>query len=250
MNRRSAILTYHSLDDSGSVISVAPEVFRRQMEWLAVAGIPVVPLEDIRKTPGAVALTFDDGFANLFEHALPVLARHGFPSTVFVVSGRCGHRNRWEQTVKGIPDLDLMGWSELASAAAAGVSVGAHTVTHPFLTALREGDLERELALCRATIEDRIGRPVESFAYPYGHADARVRAAAGRHFRLACGTRLAFVREDSDLLELPRIDVFYVRRRRWFETLQQPGGAAYIAARRWIRELPRGRAASASHPAA
>lgn len=250
MNRRSAILTYHSLDDRGSVISVAPELFRRQMEWLAGAGIPVVPLAAIRNTPGAVALTFDDGFVNFFEHALPLLARHRFPATVFVVSGRCGHRNRWDQKMKGIPDLELMGWSELASAAAAGVTVGAHTVTHPFLTALQDADLERELALCRATIEDRMGRPVESFAYPYGDADARVRAAVGRHFRLACGTRLAFVRADSDLLELPRIDVFYVRRRRWFEALQQPGGAAYIAARRWIRELPRGRAAGAGHRAA
>ena len=85
-------------------------------------------------------------------------------------------------------------------------------------------------------------RPVESFAYPYGDADARVRAAVGRHFRLAYGTRLAFVRAGSDLLELPRIDIFYVRRRRWFEALP-PGGAAYMAARRWIQELPRGRAA-------
>ena len=171
MNRRSAILTYHSLDDRGSVISVAPELFRRQMEWLAGAGIPVVPLAAIRNTPGAVALTFDDGFVNFFEHALPLLARHRFPATVFVVSGRCGHRNRWDQKMKGIPDLELMGWSELASAAAAGVTVGAHTVTHPFLTALQDADLERELALCRATIEDRMGRPVESFAYPYGDAD-------------------------------------------------------------------------------
>jgi peptidoglycan/xylan/chitin deacetylase (PgdA/CDA1 family) len=242
---RSAILAYHSLDPSGSVISVAPDVFRRQMEWLAGSGIPVVPLAEIRNRPGAVALTFDDAFANVYEHALPVLARHGFPSTVFVVAGRAGDRNRWAQPVTGIPELELMGWNDLMSAAAAGVTLGAHTVTHPFLTTLDDTDLEREMAACRAAIEDRTGRSAESFAYPYGDVDPRVRAAAARHFRLACGTRLAFVRAEADPLDLPRIDVYYVRQRRWFETLQQPGGAAYIAARRWIRQRQRVRSAAA-----
>ena len=58
----SAILTYHSLDDSGSVVSVSPEVFVSQMEWLSARGAPVVPLAEVCRTPGAVALTFETHF--------------------------------------------------------------------------------------------------------------------------------------------------------------------------------------------
>jgi peptidoglycan/xylan/chitin deacetylase (PgdA/CDA1 family) len=234
--RRSSILTYHSLDRSGSAVSVSPQLFRAQMEWLAASGAPVVPLSQVRDTPGAVALTFDDGFRNFHEHALPVLVERRFPATVFVVSGYCGGENRWPQPMGGIPRLDLMSWGELAEAAASGVALGAHTVTHPHLSRLDEVDVERELAGCRMAIEDRTGRPVDTFAYPYGDVSPRVRRAAGRHFRLACGTRLAFLPADSDVLELPRIDIYYLRSRRWFEALGQTDGATYIMVRRWIRE--------------
>ena len=233
--RHSSILMYHSLDDSGSVISVSPERFRAQMAWLARSGAPVVPLERVRETPGAVALTFDDAFRNFHEHALPVLAEHGFPATVFVVSGRCGGANDWAQP-PGIPQLPLMNWSEAAEAAAAGVTVGAHTATHPRLSEVDEAALEREMGACRTAIEDRIGRAVDTFAYPYGNLTERVRRAAARHFRLACGTRLAFVAADSDALELPRLDVYYLRND-WFEALNRPAGVAYVAARRWVRGL-------------
>ena len=87
---RSAILTYHSLDESGSVISMPPALFRAQMECLAESPSKVVPLAEICDRPGAVAITFDDGFANFAEYAAPVLERLSLPATVFVVSGFCG----------------------------------------------------------------------------------------------------------------------------------------------------------------
>jgi peptidoglycan/xylan/chitin deacetylase (PgdA/CDA1 family) len=235
MNQARSILTYHSLDDTGSVISIPPDLFRSQMEWLAASQVRVVPLGEIQSTPGAVALTFDDGFRNFYEHALPVLEQYRFPATVFVVSGHCGTSNQWTQTVGGVPRLELMSWSELEVAAAAGVTLGSHTATHPHLSGLDATALERELASSRAAIEDRTGHVVDTFAYPYGDVNKRVRHAVGRHFGLACGTNLAFVSPDSDVLELPRLDAYYLRNRRWFEALGQVGGAVYITARRWIR---------------
>jgi peptidoglycan/xylan/chitin deacetylase (PgdA/CDA1 family) len=196
----------------------------------------VVPLSLIGNCPGAVALTFDDGFRNFNRHALPVLREYGFPATVFVVSERCGGWNDWVQP-DGIPRLELMGWRELEEVAAAGVELGAHTATHPHMNGLDDSCLERELVSSKDAIEGHIGRAVTTFAYPYGEGNARVRAAAGRHFGICCGTRLDFVSGGADLRDLPRIDMYYLRDRRWFEALGRPGGAMYITARRWIRSL-------------
>lgn len=233
------ILTYHSLDTSGSVISVAPDRFRSQMEWLARSGIPVVPLERIRETPAGMALTFDDGFRNFYQNAFPVLAAHRFPATVFVVSGYCGGRNDWPTQPRntGVPVLELMRWSEVEEVARAGISIGCHTATHPRLTALAESEIESELADSRTAIEDRIGRRVESFAYPYGGTAPGVRAVVGRHFRLACSTRLAPVSPAADLLDLPRIDVYYFRKQFWFRALGRPHGSAYLTSRALLRGI-------------
>jgi peptidoglycan/xylan/chitin deacetylase (PgdA/CDA1 family) len=236
---RSCILTYHSLDSSGSVISIRPGVFRDQMEYLAEAGARVTPLQAVCTTPGAIALTFDDGFRNFFEHAFPVLQRFRFPATVFVVSGYCGGQNNWPSQPKnnGISSAELLRWSEVEELARAGIEIGAHTVTHPRMSLLSPQETEEELLRSRAAIEDRIGRPVRSFAYPYGESTPGVRAAVARHFDLACGTRLAYLSSASDPVDLPRIDMYYLQKPFWFEGLQSTRGSAYLGARGLLRAL-------------
>ena len=239
---RSWILTYHSLDTSGSVISTDPRVFREQMDSLAETGTRVVPLEQIQHTPGAVALTFDDGFQNFYEHAYPVLRDRRFPATVFVVTGFCGSTNNWPSQPANppVPRLPLMGWSELREVAAANITLGSHTCTHPYLPELSAAQLDEELRVSRLSLEDQLGQPVTSFAYPYGAATPGVQAAVGRHYQLACGTKLAYLSEDSDATELPRLDTYYLQKRMWFKSLSRQYGAAYIAMRRSLREARSG----------
>lgn len=231
----SFILTYHSLDTSGSSISVAPELFRRHMDFLARVPERVVPLVDIQKRPGTIAITFDDGFRNFHEHAFPILRKYGLPATVFVVSGYCGGRNDWPTQAPGVPVLELMGWDTLAEIAEQGIALGAHTVSHPRLTAIGEEQIEAELENCRFAIERQTGRRAETFAYPYGAASREVRNAVGRHFRLACGTQLDVLAPESNPLELPRVDCYYLQRGFWFERLTSPLGRSYILARRGLR---------------
>jgi len=249
MTVASAILTYHSLDKSGSVISVAPEVFRRQMESLARSGTPVVPLALIRETPGAVALTFDDGFRNFFENALPVLAGHRFPATVFVVSGHCGGRNNWPGQSNGIPILELMGWSQLAEAARHSVELGGHTASHPRLTELSDARVREELRVCRSEIEQHAGCAVRHFAYPYGSCDGRVRELVAEQYQLACGTALDYAGGRSDIFELPRLDTYYLRAQRWFGAIHSAEGRLYLTGRRWLRRV-RERVNAVGHAAA
>jgi peptidoglycan/xylan/chitin deacetylase (PgdA/CDA1 family) len=236
--QRSCILTYHSLDDSGSVVSIPPAMFREQMAWLAGSGVPVVPLERVRDTPGAVALTFDDGFRNFFEHAAPVLQQHRLPATVFAVSGFCDGSNDWpSQPRNGIPRLELMRWHELEQVARCGISIGCHTATHPYLSKLSAKQIEDEFAASRSEIEQRIGKEVRTFAYPYGDSNPQVRAAASRFFHIACGTRMSFLSADSDMLDLPRLDVYYLRNSLWFHGLTKLYGAVYLAGRTLLRDV-------------
>jgi peptidoglycan/xylan/chitin deacetylase (PgdA/CDA1 family) len=236
---RSCILTYHSLDESGSVISVRPEVFRAQMAFLADAHAPVVPLSEIRSTPGAIAITFDDGFRNFFKHALPVLRQYRFPATVFVVSDYCGGRNNWPTQPKGngIPSEELMSWSEVEEISRAGIEIGSHTATHPRMGLLAPAAIEAELRTSREEIEQHTGKPVRTLAYPYGESTPLVRAAVRNHFSWACGTRLAYLSEDSDNIDLPRLDAYYLQNRFWFEGLQSLRGSAYLVFRGQLREL-------------
>src|SRR6266567_582001 len=135
-----AILTYHSVDPSGSPISVSREVFRRQMAWLAASPVRVVPVAALLaggRGEDAVALTFDDGYRNLAVEVAPLLAEHGFPWTVFVVSDRVGGTNAWSGgRGGGVPELPLLDWDGLRRLAASGVEIGSHTRHHPRLSRL------------------------------------------------------------------------------------------------------------------
>jgi peptidoglycan/xylan/chitin deacetylase (PgdA/CDA1 family) len=233
----SAILTYHSLDDSGSVVSTPPALFRRQMEFLAASRIPVVPLDQVAGHPGAVAITFDDGFRNLLSHAIPVLEQHGFPATIFAVSDYCGRMNDWPSQPQGaVPLLPLLSWDELAALPSL-ISMGAHTATHPDLSRLSAQECERELHDCQSRMEQRLARPVRWLAYPYGTSSAAVRSVAARYFDLAVGTTLGFLPQRSDRLNLPRLDTYYLRGSFPIERLFSPLGRPYMGFRRMLREF-------------
>jgi peptidoglycan/xylan/chitin deacetylase (PgdA/CDA1 family) len=240
--RRAAILTYHSLDETGSVISISPSIFQRQMKALAATRTPVVPLSQIRSHPGAVAITFDDGFVSFAEHAVPILQHFSLPATVFVVSGYCGGYNDWSTQRANIPRLPLMSWSLLRDLPPT-ISVGAHTVTHPDLRSLKDRDMAREICQSRVQIEQETGRPVESFAYPYGAVDARIAALVRQEFGVGCGTRLQFITPDSDPAVQPRLDVYYLKSPLWWRHPVGTINRSYIAFRRClrtVRDLQRG----------
>ena len=239
------ILTYHSLDLSGSVISVRPAAFRAHMQSLSDHGFSVMPLGRLLDVwegraampPRPVVLTFDDAYANFAACARPVLESHGFRATVFAVAGRGGGWNDWPGQLAGLPRLPLLAAADLRDAAAAGFEIGSHGLTHAALDGLSAEDAERELAESRRRLEDDISRPVDLLAYPYGRASAQVRAAASRRYRAACGVSMGRARAGRDLHALPRIDAYYLRRPALFRTLGTTLGSAYLALRAAGRRL-------------
>ena len=179
-----AILTYHSIDSSGSAISLSEETFRTHVRFFGSGRVAVVPLADLPSVPDerdVVAITFDDGFLNFTSTAMPLLSHLGFPATVFVVSDAVGGTNAWRGTsAPGIPTLPLMGWPDIARARDAGFEIGAHTRTHPRLTSLSQPQVEDEMSGCADRIGSELGERPRRFAYPYGDVDDNV-ASVARH---------------------------------------------------------------------
>jgi len=159
---------------------------------------------------GSFVLTFDDGFRGVKEHALPILQRLGWPSTVFLVSGLIGGEDVW--TRDSNPDrttYPLLSADEILDMQRAGVCFQSHTSSHASLPGLDDERLTAELADSRSALQDLLGRPVEYLAYPFGHVDERVASAArGAGYRAAFSTQPGFNRQDVDRLRIRRIDVF------------------------------------------
>ena len=238
------ILTYHSLDDSGSVISISPQAFAEQMQILHDLDMKVVPLSNIREVLGGtndsrplIAITFDDGFRNIYEHGFPILQRYGFPATVFLVTDYCGKTNDWPGQPLHMKRYPLLTWDEIREMSKGMIEFGSHTQTHPDLTMLPTHRVDEELLGSKRKIEDTIGRPVDLFAYPYGTFDDAVRNVAQSHFGLSCSTFLGFVGRQSDLFALERLDMYYLRQPIPFERLLSKEMDLYIQFRRGLRNL-------------
>jgi peptidoglycan/xylan/chitin deacetylase (PgdA/CDA1 family) len=210
-----AILTYHSVDETGSVISIDERTFRRHVAWLASSGISVVPLETLLDVPmeqDAIAITFDDGLESFGTIAAPLLLENGLPVTLFVVTDAVGGTNEWRRgSDPGIPISRLLGWDELGRLAEAGVVLGAHTCTHPRLELLSATEAEREIGDSRSQLERELGLSTNSFAYPYGSVGAVARDVVARTFRCGVTTRLAALSSSDDVALLPRLDTYYFR---------------------------------------
>jgi len=239
-----AILAYHSLDGGGSVLSTSPRIFAAQMKILHDSETRVISLSDVPNEidtysnhANEVVITFDDGFRNVYEHALPILQSYGFPATVFPVTDYCEKTNSWPGQTLTLEREPLLRWREIQEMSRAGIAFGSHSRTHPNLKRLSIQDAEEELVGSKRAIAEATGRPVDTFAYPYGAYDTAVRNLASQHFRLACSTDLGFVQPDSDLFALERIEMYYFRSLWLFRHLFSPTTGAYLGLRKQLRRL-------------
>jgi peptidoglycan/xylan/chitin deacetylase (PgdA/CDA1 family) len=237
-----AILTYHSIDDSGTVLSVSPATFRDQMRWLAESGIRTVSVDEIAALDGgtdAVAITFDDGLESFAGEAWPVLEDAGMPVTLYVVTALAGTFNRWDADSHAPPARRLLDWDAIGRLAERGVAVGSHTRAHPDLTTLSASALADEIEGSRRDIEAAIGAPATSFAYPYGavstEAAARVRAC----YRTACTTELRALAAGDEAHLLPRLDMYYFRKPGQLEAWGSRRFRGRLCLRAWARSLRR-----------
>lgn len=184
--RRPVILGYHGVGNAArrddlSLLVLAPDRFRRQVELLLEAGFRFVTLAELarladggRPPAGYAAITFDDGMGNNHEVALPMLREYSINATVYVTIGFIAGSSPWVTSEAGA----MMDEGQLLELADAGWELGAHTMTHPDLSTLDYDACLREIKDSRVALEGIIGGPVETFAYPFGRYGPAAVAAA------------------------------------------------------------------------
>jgi len=203
------ILMYHAVaevPEDPHQLCVAPARFAEQMTWLArhgLRGVSVGTLVEAMRVGQhrrMVGITFDDGYRTVLEAAVPELQRHGFGATAFIISGRLGATNEWDEG----PSWQLVDAAEVRQLAAAGVEIGSHGATHVRLAGADADELIAEIEASRASLSALVGAEVRGFAYPYGSMDHRVRIAVREAgYQYACAVETA--RHDIDILALPRV---------------------------------------------
>jgi peptidoglycan/xylan/chitin deacetylase (PgdA/CDA1 family) len=238
--RPTPILMYHQVtpapEASFAKYTVTARAFAAQMQWLALAGYTPVTLErllDGWSGRGAlparsVVITFDDGYRDCIDFAVPALLRHGFTAVFYLVAGLVGQSSRWTLPICGVA-FPLMDWTAARSLGEAGMECGAHTMTHPPLAERPATEWHQELVESRQLLEQRLGREVRHLAYPFGSVDASVRAAAEESgYVSACTTEKGLAMFGDDRLMLRRVPVYgndslldFICRLRTAETARQ-----------------------------
>lgn len=211
------VLMYHSVaadpPDSTQGLSVHPDDFARQLDVLVEDRFTTVTFADLARARRGeadlpdrpIVLTFDDGYADFADAALPALLARGHTGTLFVTTGWLADAGRH---VAGRPLDRTLTWSQVTEIAASPVEVGAHSHSHAQLDQLPPGALHEELSLSKRLLEERLGRDMPSLAYPYGYSDRSVIDGvrhAGYHQAAAVTNAMAGV--DASRWAVPRLTI-------------------------------------------
>lgn len=220
--RNIPILMYHSISQSAKSVHagywnscVPPVSFAAQMDYLSHSVHTILSVTQLihalgGKTPlpeRPVVLTFDDGYADFYHSALPVLSRHNLTATVYVVTGCVGRTSLWLQRERQTGRA-ILTWNQIAEISDSGIECGAHTHSHPKLDTLPLTMAREEIRLSKDLLEQHLGQQVTSFAYPYGYYTSDIRRLVKEAgFTSACAVNYAMCSDKADHFTLERLAV-------------------------------------------
>lgn len=240
------ILTFHAIDDRPSVISFSPALFEQILGKLYRAGYRTLTLPEAvhcisqgQAFPEhSFVITFDDGYQSVYHRAFPLLTQYQFSATIFLTVGE-EHSGGPSVRLPPLSGRLMLSWREIREMQAHGIDLGAHTLTHPSLPRLPVDRAEIEISKPKTIIQDQLGAPVHSFAYPFGHYDSQSLEIARCHFDCACSANLGFITRRSPIYAVERLDAYYLRSNILADLMLTRIFGPYIRARRIIRGIRR-----------
>ena len=209
---RVTILGYHQISDKGSPSEMRISVgkFRSQMQALRDAGVRVISFKDFFKwkrnekpiPETCVIITVDDGYDDLYDNALPILREFNYPFTFYLYTDFLGGSGR---TLNNLEVKELL---------ASGGELGSHSISHDFLVRAKrkfkdevgyKNWLSKEIKGSKASLEEKFGTTVSSFAYPYGeYSDFLASEVEAAGYNSAVTVNGAKAHFESLIFELPR----------------------------------------------
>lgn len=212
------ILLYHSVSDTATSLyqtwAVSPPLFEMHMAYLKAQGYQPITITKMVKAilsggnglpENPVVITFDDGLADFREGALPILNKYEFSSTLFITTSYIGSTSRWLVDL-GEQERSMLTWEQIRFLE--GVEIGAHSCTHPQLDLLPIQRARDEIVICKKILEKNIGKPVNTFAFPYGYyTQALLDVVKEAGYSSACTVGHAMACDKENVFAIPRIIV-------------------------------------------
>ena len=200
------VLMYHSIaTDPASSLSVTPENFQKQMQYLQNAGYSVISLDELvnailagkKFSRKEVVLTFDDGFEDNYIKAFPVLSKYDVPAIIFLETANIGSQDMY------------LTWDQVRLMAKNNVAFGAHTKTGAYLPSIKEEQLlVSEIVSSKSDIEGQTEKEVRYFCYPTGGFNDRIKEIVrNAGYKGACTTNRGFDKLNADVYEINRIKI-------------------------------------------
>lgn len=209
------MLVYHKIDPKPELglTCLHPRQFRKQIEFLAGKGFRFVTLSELIKLqsrePNLIAITFDDGYQNVYEYAFPILKEYQAPATVFVISNFIGRYNTWDVNLGWIYYQHL-NESNLNNLISEGWEIGSHGKTHRALQGMTRTEIVYELSQSKQLLQEKFNQPVNFFAMPFGNVNTLIRELALKTGYLGiCGFYpFRYYRHHSQPGIIPRLGVY------------------------------------------
>jgi peptidoglycan/xylan/chitin deacetylase (PgdA/CDA1 family) len=215
------ILMYHSISNPEQAskafrpFTLSPALFAQHLAYLREHGYTPICVseyiamrqrqawQDLPERP--IMLTFDDGFADFFREALPLLQRYRFPATLYIATSFVNGTSRWLQR-SGEGSRQMLTWEQVSESAASGIECGAHSHHHMQLDTLPYCQARAEVYDSKQLLEEYSGKTVQSFAYPHGyHSKAIKQIVREAGFTSACTVKFCMSTRESDVFALPRL---------------------------------------------
>jgi peptidoglycan/xylan/chitin deacetylase (PgdA/CDA1 family) len=220
LNQLIPILLYHSIAHESSPRfrpwTVTPQRFAEHTAYLQAQHYTTLTVTQLVQTVHSgdrlperpVVITFDDGFADFYTEALPILQQHRCVATLYVATAFVGRTSSWLQQA-GEGARPMLTWSQLNELHTCGIECGAHSHTHPQLDVLPRAEAWTEIMHSKRALEQRLGQPIATFAYPYGyHSATTIQLVQQAGFTSACAVKHAISTIRDNRFALARMFVF------------------------------------------
>lgn len=220
---RPTVLMYHSVMEGDNPLSLTPEKFEDQIKYLKENKFKFLKLDDLKDgvvfEGKSVLITFDDGYEDNFSIVVPILQKYNVPAIFFIATGLVGSE---------VGGLKMMNWEEIKNISINNLfEIGGHTITHRKLHKLNLEEVEKEIKESKRILEEKLGKSIRVFAYPYGRYNDLVLGVIKKSgFKWAFSTRPGCLQEGFNKWQIRRfgIDNF---RAQFFKDIFKPGYELY-----------------------